>query len=75
MEIGATIARVMRSTGVSQAEMARRSGVPARTLRAIIRGDVSPKLCQVCSLADALGMECWRLVRAAEIVAKRGDSD
>lgn len=57
--------------GVTQAELARRSGIPARTLRTILRGDVSPKMWQVEAIANALGLESWELDQLRPLFAGR----
>lgn len=53
---GAKISAVRTAKGISQRELARRSGMSHTTLWLIEKGDVSPSLSSVVRLLDALGV-------------------
>jgi len=73
MEIGAGFARAvwaeLDAAHISQAELARRSGIPVRSLRRIMLAEVDVKLRQMRAISDALGLHCSELVGHAERLA------
>jgi len=71
MEIGAGFARAvwaeLDGAHISQAELARRTGIPVRSLRRILLAEVDVKLRSVCVISEALGLHCSELVARAEL--------
>lgn len=70
MEIGAGFARAVWAAlehgRISQAELARRIGMPVRSLRRIMLCQVDVKLRHVATIADALGVHVADLVAEAD---------
>lgn len=74
MEIGPAFARAvadaMVTAGVSQADLARRSGIPQRTLRRILHAEIDVKLWHVCRISQALEVPCPEIVARADALAE-----
>ena len=61
--ISVNLASVMRRRGMSQAELARASGVLEMTVSYVIRAKLCGTVCTVARLANALGVSVDRLLR------------
>lgn len=53
---GETLREVLESKGMSQSELAKRTGMPARTIRGIIRGSVASTPDTAMQLERAVGV-------------------
>lgn len=62
IKFGYNLERVMKYLGVSQRELSQRTGIHQTTIRSYIRGDYSPSITSVISMAQALGVEYFVLM-------------
>jgi transcriptional regulator with XRE-family HTH domain len=69
---GELIRKVREEGGLSQAELARRAGMPRSVLSAYEHGHRQPAVAALARIAEAAGMEAARLdvTRAGEILAQ-----
>lgn len=65
------VAEIRRRSGLSQAELARRAGVPRSVINAYVRGQRQPRVDTVARIAAAAGLELRLVPRTAPVDAER----
>jgi transcriptional regulator with XRE-family HTH domain len=67
VEFGTAVRLVRRNVGISQEELAHRSGIDRSYLGAIERGDQNTGLIHISKIASALGIKVSELMRHADL--------